>query len=196
MQEKSLKDLIMENKGKEAAAYPMGKLVVVVAKVGHTANFTGSSGTKGSMLNFSIADKTDCMLATLSDENQMMKIREGKTMQLRNFLVKGNRVVLSTHSKIMCAPHLNLTKEQTDKAVLLITPTSPSKTIREALDMPIRGILSVQGQVIRDEAVKLVQVGQQETKIRTVSLKEQGHSMEVTLWRNLAETDLKVGDFV
>eukprot|EP00105_Crassostrea_gigas_P038820 XP_019922968.1 PREDICTED: uncharacterized protein LOC105328767 [Crassostrea gigas] len=155
MQEKSLKDLIMENKGKEAAAYPMGKLIVVVAKVRHTANFTGSSGTKGSMLNFSIADKTDCMLATLSDENQMMKIREGKTMQLRNFLVKGNRVVLSTHSKIMCAPHLNLTKEQTDKAVLLITPTSPSKTIREALDMPIRGIISVQGQVIRDEAVKL-----------------------------------------
>lgn len=101
------------------------------------------------MLNFSIADKTDCMLATLSDENQMMKIREGKTMQLRNFLVKGNRVVLFTHSKIMCAPHLNLTKEQTDKAVLLITPTSPSKTIREALDMPITGIISVQGQVIR-----------------------------------------------
>lgn len=112
MQEKSLKDLIMENKRKEAAAFPIGKLVVVVAKVGHTANFTGRSGTKCSMLNFSIADRTDCMLATLSDENQMMKIREGKTMQLRNFLVKRNRVVLSVHSKIMCAPPLNLTKER------------------------------------------------------------------------------------
>lgn len=149
MHEKSLKDLIMKSKGKEAAAYPMGKLVVVVAKVGHTANFTGSSGTKGSMLNFSIADKTDCMLATQSDEKKMMKIREGKTLQMRNFLVKGNRVVLSVHSKIMCAPPLNLTKEQTDRAVLLITPTSPSKTIREALDMPIRGIISVQGHIIR-----------------------------------------------
>lgn len=78
-----------------------------------------------------------------------MKIREGKTLQMRNFLVKGNRVVLSVHSKIMCAPPLNLTKEQTDRAVLLITPTSPSKTIREALDMPIRGIISVQGHIIR-----------------------------------------------
>ncbi|XP_062580672.1 uncharacterized protein LOC134242588 isoform X2 [Saccostrea cucullata] len=196
MQEKSLKDLTLETSGKDAGAYPMGKIVVVVAKVGHTAQFKGSSGTMGSMLNFSIADKTDTMLATLSDESQMVKIQQGRTLQLRNFLVKGNRVVLSAHSKIMYAPPLNLPKEQTDKAVLLIQPTSPSKTIKEALETSLREIVSVQGQVIRDEAIKVVPVGQQQANIRTVCLKDQGHTMDVTLWRNLTEMDIKVGDFL
>lgn len=36
-----------------------------------------------------------------------------------------------------------------DETVLLITPISPFKTIREGMDMPIRGIISVQGQFIR-----------------------------------------------
>lgn len=148
MQEKSFKDLIMENKGKEVVVYFMGKLVVVVVKVGYIVNFIGSSGMKGSMLNFSIVDKMDCMLVILSDENQMMKIREGKIMQLRNFFVKGNRVVLFIYLKIMCVFYFNLMKEQIDKVVLFIILILFFKIIREVLDMFIMGIILVQGQVI------------------------------------------------
>ncbi|XP_061193923.1 uncharacterized protein LOC133202166 [Saccostrea echinata] len=196
MQEKSLKELSEESKTKETVTYPLGKLVVKVAKVGHTAKFTGSNGVPGSMLNFSIADSTDAMLATLSDETQFNKIKEGRTLQLRNFLVKGKRVVLSGHSKVMSASALELPDGQIQKATLLIMPPSPSKTLREAMDSPLRDIVTIQGQIIRDEAVKFVQVGQKETKIRTITLEEHGNTMEVTLWRDLAESQLKVQDFV
>lgn len=74
MQEKSLEELLEEGKQKDTITYPNGKLTVRVAKVGHTAKFTGSNGVPGSMLNFSIADLTNVMMATLSDESQFNKI--------------------------------------------------------------------------------------------------------------------------
>lgn len=80
MQGKLLEELLEEGKQKDTITYPNGKLIVRVAKVGHTAKFTGSNGVPGSMLNFSIADLTNVMMATLSDESQFNKIKEGRTL--------------------------------------------------------------------------------------------------------------------
>ena len=74
---------------------------VNVVKVGHTASFTSSSGDKAAMLNFSVSDGTEAMIATLSDESQFGKVREGRSLTIRNFLVKVNRLVLSKMTKIM-----------------------------------------------------------------------------------------------
>lgn len=103
-------------------------MTVRVAKVGHTAKFTGSNGVPGSMLNLSIADLTNVMIATLRDESQFNKIKEGRTLQLRNFLVKAKRVVLSGHSKIISGTTLDVPDDRIEKATLLIMPTSSSKT--------------------------------------------------------------------
>lgn len=149
MQGKLLEELLEEGKQKDTITYPNGKLIVRVAKVGHTAKFTGSNGVPGSMLNFSIADLTNVMMATLSDESQFNKIKEGRTLQLRNFLVKAKRVVLSGHSKIMSASALDVPDDRIEQATLLIMPTSPSKTLREAIASSLRDIVTVQGQIIR-----------------------------------------------
>ena len=74
---------------------------VNVVKVGHTASFTSSSEDKAAMLNFSVSDGTEAMIATLSDESQFGKVREGRSLTIRTFLVKGNRLVLSKMTKIM-----------------------------------------------------------------------------------------------
>lgn len=51
------------------------------------ATFTNVNGEKGSILNFSVANGTDAMLVTLSDEAKMPTIKDGRTLQMRNFIV-------------------------------------------------------------------------------------------------------------
>lgn len=165
-------------------------------KLGHTVTFTNANGEKGSILNFSIADGTEAMLVTLSDEAKMPTIKEGRTLQIRNFIVKGSRLVLSKQSKIMAGPSVQVPESLKEKAVTIIMPPSPTKTLKDAMSSPVREILTVQGQIIRDEAIKTVKVAQKDTKIRTLTLEENGQTMELTLWRELSEKDLKIGQYI
>lgn len=96
-----LEELLEGGKQRDTITYPNVKLTARVSKVGHTAKFIESKGVPGSMLHFSIADLINVMMATLSDESQFNKIKEGRTLRLRNFLVKAKRVVMSGHSKII-----------------------------------------------------------------------------------------------
>ena len=98
MQHRTLKEL---QKSKGDSPYPTTMVKVNVVKVGHTASFTSSSEDKAAMLNFSVSDGTEAMIATLSDESQFGKVREGRSLTIRNFLVKVNRLVLSKMTKIM-----------------------------------------------------------------------------------------------
>lgn len=49
---------------------------------------------------------------------------------------------------------------------------------------------------LQDEAIKTVKVAQKDTKIRTLTLEENGQTMELTLWRELSEKDLKIGQYI
>ncbi|XP_065945134.1 uncharacterized protein [Magallana gigas] len=75
-------------------------------------------------------------------------------------------------------------------------PPSPTKTLKDAMSSPVREILTVQGQIIRDEAIKTVKVAQKDTKIRALTLEENGQTMELTLWRELSEQELKIGQYI
>jgi hypothetical protein len=148
MQHKTLKEL-ESSKARDAVPYATSMVKINVVKVGHTATFTNSSGGKGSMLNFSVADGTDAMLATLSDETKFANIREGRSLTIRNFLVKEKRLVLSKQSKIMAGQAVELTTILKEKAVNLLIPSSPSKSLKEVLDAPVRTILTVTGEVVK-----------------------------------------------
>lgn len=82
-----------------------------------------------------------------------------------------------------------------EKAVTIIMPPSPTKTLKDAMSSPVREILTVQGQIIR-EAIKTVKVAQKDTKIRALTLEENGQTMELTLWRELSKQDLKIGQYI
>ena len=81
------------------------------------------------MLNFSVSDGTEAMIATLSDESQFGKVREGRSLTIRTFLVKGNRLVLSKMTKIMAGQTIQVPEILKTKAVTLIIAVSPSKTL-------------------------------------------------------------------
>lgn len=144
MQYKTLKELLSCKAG-DAAPYPTIMVRVCVIKVGHTATFNSSNGEKG----FSVADATEAMTATLSDETKFSQIREGRSLTLRNFLVKGTRLVLSKQTKIMAGQMVTVPKELSLKGISLITPQSPKKSLKEILDAPVKSISTVQGEVVK-----------------------------------------------
>lgn len=146
MQHRTLKEL---QKSKGDSPYPTTMVKVNVVKVGHTASFTSSSGDKAAMLNFSVSDGTEAMIATLSDESQFGKVREGRSLTIRNFLVKGNRLVLSKMTKIMAGQTIQVPEILKTKAVTLIIAVSPSKTLKEVEESPVRTIMTVKGEIIK-----------------------------------------------
>ncbi|XP_061162525.1 uncharacterized protein LOC133204098 [Saccostrea echinata] len=190
---KKLEDLLQT--GQKPQPYPTSLVKVKVVKVGHIANFTQSNGQEGSMLNFSVADNSGAVLATLSDVNQFDTVKEGKTLQIRNFLMKGGRLVLTEHTKIMQGPLFDVDAVHIEKATNIITPASPRKTVKETKDLPLRQMVTIQGEIVKDEAIKIVKVSQRDTNVRTITVEDEGQLIDVSLWRNLAEDPLvKIGE--
>ena len=124
-------------------------LVVKVAKVGHTANFVSTTGTDMKMINFSIADSTMALAATLSDETKFNKIREGRTIQVRNFMTKNGRICLTQHSKIMMQAPIEIGEDIMKKAEQLLSVESPRKSIQETLQSPKKQVVTVYGKVLK-----------------------------------------------
>ena len=132
-----------------AKPYNTGHLAVRVAKVGHTAQFSSSGGGEGSILNFAIVDASGAMLASLNDATQHNKIGEDKSLHIRNFLVKGNRVILTKNSKIMSTPNVDVSTQQLDAGKQLITPASPLKKLTEVKQSPTKMLCTVHGQIMK-----------------------------------------------
>ncbi|XP_062600643.1 uncharacterized protein LOC134262282, partial [Saccostrea cucullata] len=171
-------------------------ITVQVVKVGHSASFTDLNGQPGEILNFSIADETGAMLATLIDRTKHCKIVEGKTLHVRQFVVKNNKIAMSHRTSIMGRPRLEIPEGITQTAIQLILPASPDKKVVDAKEMPLRSILTVKGQVTKNEATKTVKVNGNDTTIRTITLQDDGETIDVTLWREIAVEERRIGEFL
>ncbi|XP_062584965.1 uncharacterized protein LOC134246602, partial [Saccostrea cucullata] len=145
---KTLRDLQVSRPG-DTAPYPTTMVKVKVVKVGHTATFTNSNGDRGQIMNFSVADTTEAMLATLSDETKFNQIREGRSLTIRNFLVKGNRIIFSRQSKIMAGQAVAVPPNLASRGHTLIVPASPTKTLKEVMESSNKDVLTVHGEVIK-----------------------------------------------
>nr|XP_022330640.1 uncharacterized protein LOC111128957 [Crassostrea virginica] len=181
----------------QSRAVPYGESITVqVVKRGHVANFTDANGQQAEMLNFSIADQTGAMLATLTDKTKHGRIIEGKTLHVRDFILKAGKVALSHRSTIMMKPKMEIESSILETAMQLIMPASPVKKLTETKTAPIRSIFTIQGQIVKNEATKTVKVAGNDTKIRTITIEEDASQIDVTLWRELAEKEFQVGDFL
>uniref|UniRef100_A0A8W8LBY5 histone acetyltransferase n=1 Tax=Magallana gigas TaxID=29159 RepID=A0A8W8LBY5_MAGGI len=83
-----------------------------------------------------------------------------------------------------------------EKAEHLILPPSPIKKVEELLASPLGTISTVQGQLSKIESTKSVKVNGTDTLIRTISIEENGKKIDVTLWHDMAEEDLKIGQYL
>ena len=142
---------ILELKGeKNSRAVPYSDgITIKVVKRGHIAKFTDSNGQEGELLNFSIADSSGAMLATLSDKTKHARIVEGRTLFIRDFILKGGKVAMSHKTTIMNKPKMEITPSIEESALQLIMPPSPVKKVAEAKTSPLRSICSIKGQLVK-----------------------------------------------
>lgn len=142
---------ILELKGeKNSRAVPYSDgITIKVVKRGHIAKFTDSNGQEGELLNFSIADSSGAMLATLSDKTKHARIVEGRTLLIRDFILKGGKVAMSHKTTIMNNPRMEIPPSIEESALQLIMPPSPVKKVAEAKTSPLRSICSIKGQIVK-----------------------------------------------
>ena len=89
------------------------------------------------------------MLASCMNEKINSTIREGKSLQVRNFYVSKNKVSLNNSSKVMACPELIVPEDVLSLGITLITPPSPSKSLKDSMEMKPKDLVTVQGQIIR-----------------------------------------------
>lgn len=75
-------------------------LMAKVIKIGHVAKFKTSNGEEAEMINFSLADKFGAILATCTDTSKDRMIKEGKTLHIREFILKNGKVAMSHKTKV------------------------------------------------------------------------------------------------
>lgn len=103
---------------------------------------------------------------------------------------------MSHKTKVLAKPNMDIPVDILQKAEHLILPPSPIKKVEEILASPLRSITTVQGQLSKIESTKTVKVNGTDTVIRTISIEENGKKIDVTLWREMAEEDLKIGQYL
>lgn len=126
-------------------------LMAKVIKIGHVAKFKTSNGEEAEMINFSLADKSGAILATCTDTSKDRMIKEGKTLHIREFILKNGRVAMSHKTKVLAKPNMDIPVDILQKAEHLILPPSPIKKVEEILASPLRSITTVQGQLSKVE---------------------------------------------
>uniref|UniRef100_A0A8W8LAV7 Replication protein A OB domain-containing protein n=1 Tax=Magallana gigas TaxID=29159 RepID=A0A8W8LAV7_MAGGI len=96
----------------------------------------------------------------------------------------------------MATTNMDIPVAMMEKAEHLILPPSPIKKVEELLASPLGTISTVQGQLSKIESTKSVKVNGTDTLIRTISIEENGKKIDVTLWHDMAEEDLKIGQYL
>jgi hypothetical protein len=122
-----------------------GSLMAKVIKIGHVAKFKNSNGEDAELINFSLADKSGAILASCTGKDRM--IQEGKTLLIRDFIIKNGKVAMSHKTKIMAKASMSIPDSVVQRAVYLILPPSPLKKVEELLTLPPKTISTVQGQL-------------------------------------------------
>ena len=147
MATQSILNVIQQAKKSKDAQPKVDSIKVKIIKTGHLAKFTKTTQDDGSILNFSIADSTGAIMASINDETKFKFIQDGKSVILKNYVIKGDKVALGPKTKIMITSEVEVPKQIAQTAIEMVTPLSPSKTISEAISSPARTTLSVEGQV-------------------------------------------------
>ena len=62
--------------------------------------------------------------------------------------MKGGRLILTEQSKIMQGSSLDVPADIIEKGRIIISPSSPVKTIKEIKEMPLRQIVTIQGEIV------------------------------------------------
>ncbi|XP_039862221.1 uncharacterized protein LOC120717984 [Simochromis diagramma] len=101
---------------------------------------------------------------------------------------------ITARTQFFKAPALAVSEALIIKAEELLNPPSPATPLK--MSPTSGGLMTVEGEVVECSAVRTVCSGKQLVPIRTLQLKQDGHTMTVSLWREASIVDVRVGDQV
>ncbi|KAJ8050313.1 ATP-dependent DNA helicase PIF1 [Holothuria leucospilota] len=136
--------------------------------------------------------------ATLYDSGKLNVMSVEATVMIGNYILKPDKsVTLTTASKVFRCSDMSIDEKfQSIADELINPPPKPIEPCKKVKFSPPKTMTSVQGKIIKDEAIKQVIVRGQTSAVRNIFVKDNSDEIEVALWRNAAETKASLNDWV
>ncbi|CAI5657491.1 uncharacterized protein LOC102081402 [Oreochromis niloticus] len=142
-----------------------------------------------------ITDGETVVKITLFEEFSS-KVKQDMSYMMRGHELRGQAppylINITSKTQFFKAPALPVSEALVKKAEELLEPPSPPTPLK--MSPTSGGLMTVEGEVVECSAVRTVFSGKQVVPIRTLQLKQDGHTMTVSLWREAAVVDIDVGD--
>ncbi|KAJ8029051.1 ATP-dependent DNA helicase PIF1 [Holothuria leucospilota] len=177
---------------------PYNKLIKCKVVQVSTPKPFSTNGQEKVLHHLAICDNYTVLKATLYDPGKLNVMSVGATVMIANYILKPDKsVTLTTASKVFrCADMSIDEKFQSVADELINPPPKPIEPCRKVKLSPQKTMTSVQGKIIKDEAIKQVIVRGQTSTVRNIFVKDNSDEIEVALWRKAAETKAFLNDWV
>ncbi|XP_078520239.1 uncharacterized protein LOC144784991 [Lissotriton helveticus] len=149
------------------------------------------------LYHMSLADETGCIKSTCYNEEYYHQTKEQNGLMIRNYIVKDGIILITKKTKIARMPPLSISQSLIQEAQYILNPMapplSPIKAVREAA---VKTLLSVSGTVTEIEDTRTIIAKGQETKIRSITIKDATDSVKISLWREATDFIFHLGTYV
>lgn len=173
-------------------------LKCLVAAVGETKTYTTQQGDEKTMTVVAFADQSASIKGIVYNDSLLKTLSVNSSVLIKNFICKPSNLVLTTTTKVYrCAPVTAIPSAFMQEAIKLVhPPDAPVVTIQAAKTSPVKSTTTVRGYIVQDEAVRTVDVRQQPTDVRTIVLEDKTGKAKLSLWRDLAKTQVAPGNYI
>ncbi|XP_078543429.1 uncharacterized protein LOC144828808 [Lissotriton helveticus] len=72
-------------------------------------------------------------------------------------------------------------------------PISPIKTVKTA---SLRSLMSISGTIAEEEETKTIIIAGQDTKLKSITVKDTTDSVKITLWRDATDFPIEIGSYI
>ncbi|XP_039469061.1 uncharacterized protein LOC120440487 [Oreochromis aureus] len=142
-----------------------------------------------------ITDGKSVVKITLFEEFSP-KVQQNMSYMMRGHELRGQAppylINVTARMQFFKAPTLPVSDALFTKAEELLEPPSPATQLK--MSPTSGGLMTVEGEVVECSVVRTVLSGKQVAPLRTLHLKQDGHTMTVSLWREASIVDVHVGD--
>ncbi|XP_078497197.1 uncharacterized protein LOC144753347 [Lissotriton helveticus] len=168
-----------------------------VIKCSTKTNYTNAKQENKVMYHLALADESSCIKATCYNEPFYQQTKEGQAIMIRNFLAKNNVIIITKQTKLSRMIPLTIPQEIIQEAEYILQPPappiSPIKTVKTA---SLRSLMSISGTIAEEEETKTIIIAGQDTKLKSITVKDTTDSVKITLWRDATDFPIEIGSYI
>eukprot|EP00105_Crassostrea_gigas_P017753 XP_011435649.1 PREDICTED: uncharacterized protein LOC105334049 [Crassostrea gigas] len=160
--------------------------------------YVNANGEEKKYAVLGVADSSMIAKCTLYDTSKLKVLQEGNSVMLLNVIVKDNNsLTLTTKSRISKVGDVKVSSERQKAArEIAFPPMSSEVPLKDIEKSPIKSMLSVRGQIVAEEITRTVSVKGRDTKVKSLTIKDDTGKCKVSLWRDLAASEIGIGQHV